>query len=185
MTTQTAAHSIGWPRWALIVFGLLSIIAGVLALIWPGVTILALIILLGIDILIWGILLIVNAFQTGQGRVLAVVFGVLALIAGTALFLQPMRNVGAVVIVLSVFWVVGGLIESIESVVERGRGWGWELVSGLLSIAAGIVAIVWPGITLFVIAVVAGVWMIMIGLMRLIAAFSRGGTTAPSTPAIA
>lgn len=185
MTTQTAAHSIGWPRWALIVFGLLSIIAGVLALIWPGVTILALIILLGIDILIWGILLIVNAFQTGQGRVLAVVFGVLALIAGTALFLQPMRNVGAVVIVLSVFWVVGGLIESIESVVERGRGWGWELVSGLLSIAAGIVAIVWPGITLFVIAVVAGVWMIMIGLMRLIAAFGRGGTTAPSTPAIA
>ena len=185
MTTQSAAHSIGWPRWALIVFGLISIVAGVLALVWPGVTILALIILLGIDILIWGILLIVNAFRTGQGRVLAVVFGVLALIAGTSLFLQPMRNLGAVVIVLSVFWVVGGLIESIESVVERGRGWGWELVSGLLSIAAGIVAIVWPGVTLFVIAVVAGVWMIMIGLMRLIAAFSRSDMTAPSTPAIA
>ena len=185
MTTQTAAHSLGWPRWALIVFGLISIVAGVLALVWPQVTILALVILLGIDILIWGILLIVNAFRTGQGRVLAVVFGVLALIAGTSLFLQPMRNLGAVVIVLSVFWVVGGLIESIESVVERGPGWGWELVSGLLSIGAGIVAIVWPGITLFVIAIVAGVWMIMIGLMRLIAAFTRGGSPAPGTPALA
>jgi uncharacterized membrane protein HdeD (DUF308 family) len=185
LTVETVPHSLGWPRWALIAFGIISIVAGVLALVWPEVTILVLVILLGIDILVWGILLVVNAFQTGQGRVLAVVFGVLALIAGTALFLQPVRNLPAVLIVLSVFWVVGGLIESIQSVVERGPGWGWELVSGLLSIAAGIVAIVWPGITLFAIAIVAGAWMIMIGLMRLIAAFSRGGTTAPSTPAMA
>jgi uncharacterized membrane protein HdeD (DUF308 family) len=180
MTTEAATHSLGWPRWALIVFGIISIIAGVFALVWPGVTILALVIILGIEILIWGVLLVVNAFRSGQGRVLAVVFGVLALIAGTSLFLQPMRNLPALLIVLSLFWVVGGLIESIESVVERGPGWGWELVSGLLSIGAGVVAIVWPGITLFVIAVVAGVWMIMIGLMRLFAAFSRPKAASPT-----
>jgi uncharacterized membrane protein HdeD (DUF308 family) len=185
VTTETANHALGWPRWALITFGIISIIAGVLALIWPGVTILALVILLGIDILIWGVLLVVNAFETGQGRVLAVIFGVLALIAGTSLFLEPVRNLGAVVIVLSVFWVVGGLIEAIESVVERGRGWGWELVSGLLSIAAGIIAIVWPGITLLVVAVVAGVWMIMIGVMRLVAAFGGRSASSPRTPAVA
>lgn len=180
MTTEAATHSLGWPRWALIVFGIISIIAGVFALVWPGVTILALVIILGIELLIWGVLLVVNAFRSGQGRVLAVIFGVLALIAGTSLFLQPMRNLPALLIVLSVFWVVGGLIESIESVVERGPGWGWELVSGLLSIAAGVVAIVWPGITLFVIAIVAGVWMIMIGLMRLFAAFSRPRSATPT-----
>lgn len=100
----------------------------------------------------------VNAFRTGEGRILAVILGVLALIAGAALFLQPLRNVGAIVIVLSVFWVVGGLIEVIDSIVDRGRNWGWELVSVLLSVAAGVIAIVWPGITLFVIAVMAGIW---------------------------
>lgn len=188
MTTGTAPYALGWPRWALITFGIISVIAGILALAWPRVTILALVIILGINILIWGVLLVMNAFRTGQGRVLAVVLGVLALIAGTSLFLQPIRNLGAVLIVLSVFWVVGGLIESIESVVERGPGWGWELVSGLLSIAAGVVAIVWPGITLYVIAIVAGVWMIMIGVMRLVAAFGRrgsGATPAPPAPAVA
>jgi uncharacterized membrane protein HdeD (DUF308 family) len=153
---QTDAYTLGWPRWALITFGIISIIAGVMALVWPGVTVLALVIILGIQILIWGVFLVVNAFQTGQGRVLAVIFGVLALIAGTSLFLRPVRNLGAVVLVLSVFWVVGGLIEVIESIVERTRGWGWELASGLLSIAAGIIAIVWPEITLFVIAITAG-----------------------------
>jgi uncharacterized membrane protein HdeD (DUF308 family) len=181
---RTDPYSLGWPRWALITFGVISIVAGVLALVWPGVTILALVIILGIQILIWGVLLVVNAFQTGEGRVLAVIFGVLALIAGTSLFLQPVRNLGAVVIVLSVFWVVGGLIEVIESIVDRGRGWGWELVSGLLSIGAGIVAIVWPGITLFVVAIMAGIWMIMIGVMRLVAAFGRpSSATPPPAPA--
>lgn len=180
---QADTYSLGWPRWALITFGILSIIAGVLALVWPGVTILALVILLGIQILVWGVLLVVNAFQTGAGRVLAVIFGVLALIAGTSLFLRPVRNLGAVVIVLSVFWVVGGLIETIESIVDRGPGWGWELASGLVSIVAGILAIVWPEITLFVIAIVAGVWMIMIGIMRLVAAFGRPGSGALPPPA--
>jgi uncharacterized membrane protein HdeD (DUF308 family) len=180
---ETDSYSLGWPRWALITFGLISIIAGVMALVWPGVTILALVIFLGIQILVWGVLLVVNAFQAGQGRVLAVIFGVLALIAGTSLFLRPIRNLGAVVIVLSVFWVVGGLIEVIESIVERGKGWGWELTSGLLSIAAGIVAIVWPEITLFVIAIVAGVWMIMVGVMRLVAAFGRSSGAAVPPPA--
>jgi uncharacterized membrane protein HdeD (DUF308 family) len=185
LTERNAVHSLGWPRWALILFGILSIIAGVLALVWPEVTILALVILLGIDILIWGVLLVANAFQTGQGRVLAVILGVLALIAGTALLLRPLRNIPALLIVLSVFWVVGGLIESIESIVDRVPGWGWELVSGLVSIGAGIAVIVWPGITLFVIAIVAGVWMIVIGFMRLIAAFTDGSTSAPATPALA
>ena len=167
-----------WPRWALIVFGLISVVAGAMALAWPGITILVLVILLGIDILIWGIMLMVNAFQTGEGWLLAVILGVLALIAGTSLFLQPLRNLGVIVIVLSVFWVVGGLIEVIESIVERGRNWGWELVSGFLSVAAGVIAIAWPGITLFVIAVMAGIWMIAIGVIRLIAAFTKQPATA-------
>lgn len=48
-------------------------------------------------------------------------------------------------VVLSVFWVVGGLIQTIGSIVERDEHWVLELFSGLLSVAAGVVAVVWPG----------------------------------------
>jgi uncharacterized membrane protein HdeD (DUF308 family) len=171
----------GWPRWALVLFGVISVIFGVLALVWPELTILALVILLGIEILIWGVMLMVNAFREGQGRVLAVILGVLALIAGTALFLRPLRNLPAVVIVVSLFWVVGGLIEAIGSIVDRGRGWGWELVSGLASIAAGILVITWPEITLGIIAMVVGIWMIVLGVVRIVAAFMPTGTGGPPT----
>jgi uncharacterized membrane protein HdeD (DUF308 family) len=175
----TDTYSLGWPRWALITFGIISVVLGVLALVWPGLTILALVIVLGIEILVWGVLLVVNAFQEGQGRILAVILGVLALIAGTSLFLRPLRNIPALIIVLSVFWVVGGLVEAIGSIVDRGPGWGWGLVSGLLSVAAGILVISWPEITLFVIAITAGIWMIVLGVVRIVAAFSRSGTGVP------
>jgi hypothetical protein len=171
----------GWPRWALVLFGVISVIFGILALVWPELTILALVILLGIEILIWGVMLMVNAFREGQGRVLAVILGVLALIAGTALFLRPLRNLPAVVIVVSLFWVVGGLIEAIGSIVDRDRGWGWELISGLASIAAGILVITWPEITLGIIAMVVGIWMIILGVVRIVAAFMPAGTGGPPT----
>jgi uncharacterized membrane protein HdeD (DUF308 family) len=172
-------YAMGWPRWALITFGVISVILGILALIWPGLTILALVIVLGIEILIWGVMLMVNAFQEGQGRILAVILGVLALIAGTSLFLRPLRNIPALIIVLSVFWVVGGLVEAIGSIVDRGPGWGWGLFSGLVSVAAGIMVISWPEITLFVIAITAGIWMIVLGVVRIVAAFSRSGSGVP------
>ncbi len=161
------------PKWAAILFGALSIIAGVLALAWPGMTILILVSLLGIQLLIYGVFAVVTAFETGEGRVLAVIFGVLAFLAGTSLWLRPLRNVGAVVVVLSIFWIVGGLTQTIGSIVDRGEHWGLELISGLLSLGAGIVAIVWPGITLLAIAVTGGIWMIMIGVVQIMGGLRR------------
>jgi uncharacterized membrane protein HdeD (DUF308 family) len=175
MTMTTAA--IGLPKWALITFGLLSVVAGIMALVWPGVTVLVLVVLLGIQLIIYGVVAMMRAFETGQGRILTVIFGVLAILAGTSLWLRPLRNLGAVVVVISVFWVAGGLVQTIGAIVDRDRHWGFELVMGLVSVAAGIVAIAWPGITLLAIAVMTGVWMIVIGLTWLVAGF-RGGSGA-------
>lgn len=175
--TALASNGIQLPKWAMITFGLLSVIAGVLALAWPGLTILVLVALLGVHLLIYGVLTMIAAFQTGQGRVLAVIFGVLSILAGTSLWLRPMQNIGAVVIVISVFWVVGGVVQTISALVERDDDWGVELLSGLLSLGAGIVTMAWPGITLLVIAINAGIWMILIGVMRIWMAFRLRSTT--------
>lgn len=70
----------------------------------------------------------------------------------------------------------------IESVVERSKNWGWELISGLLSVAAGVIAITWPGITLLVIALTAGIWMIAIGSVRILAAFGKRTPATATAP---
>ena len=61
-----------------------------------------------------------------------------------------------------------------------GLHWWWGLAFGVITVAAGICALVWPGITLLAAAVIFGVQLIIGGVYRLVAAFSSqdvsGGT---------
>jgi uncharacterized membrane protein HdeD (DUF308 family) len=51
------------------------------------------------------------------------------------------------------------------------QGRGWTATMGILSILAGIVVLVYPGITLLVLAVVLGVWLLVFGAMQIFLAF--------------
>lgn len=170
--TSTGPTDMRLPTWAAVLFGVISLAAGVAALVWPEITILVLVSLLGIQILIYGVIVMVRAFQTGEARILAVIFGVLSLLAGTALWLRPLRNLGAVVVVLAVFWIVGGVMQVIGSFIERDEGWGAELASGVVSALSGFILIAWPAATLLVMAILAGIWMVIIGLIQIFVAFS-------------
>ena len=61
-----------------------------------------------------------------------------------------------------------------------GRHWGWLLAFGIITLAAGIAVLVWPGRTLVVIAVLFGIQLIVTGIFRFVAAFAvddlTGGT---------
>jgi uncharacterized membrane protein HdeD (DUF308 family) len=73
-------------------------------------------------------------------------------------------------------WLVGasliltGIVEVMALHGERGIGWAvW--ISGALLVAAGLAMIVWPGITLWALAVLAGIGLVLAGVMRLVTAF--------------
>ncbi len=53
-----------------------------------------------------------------------------------------------------------------EAIGRIGRHWGWMLAFGILTIAAGICALVWPGITLLAAAIVFGTWLIFFGVLQ-------------------
>jgi uncharacterized membrane protein HdeD (DUF308 family) len=60
-----------------------------------------------------------------------------------------------------------------------GRHWGWLLAFGIVTVAAGIVALAWPSATLLVIAIVFGIELVVLGIFRFVAAFGHdlgGGT---------
>lgn len=171
--TAVASTRTGYvmPKWAAILFGLLSIAAGIAALFWPHITILALVVVLAIDLFMYGIYIIMAAFRTDQGKVLAVIFGVLSFLAATTLLLRPLQSIPTLLIVLSVFWVVGGLVMTIGSIIDRDEGWGWDLAMGLISVGAGIFLIARPGLSLVAIAYTAGIWMIVTGIIQLVGGF--------------
>jgi len=53
-----------------------------------------------------------------------------------------------------------------------GRHWAWGLAFGVITVAAGICALVWPGITLLAAAVIFGVQLVIGGVYRVVTAFS-------------
>jgi len=108
---------------SLILRGVLAIIVGIIALAWPSVTILALVILFAVYAFMDAGFAFMRAFSSGR--------------AGP---------------------VVG------------------YLLLGLVDLAAGVVALVWPGPTALVLVLLVGIWAVVGGLMVLVAGFGSGET---------
>jgi uncharacterized membrane protein HdeD (DUF308 family) len=63
-------------------------------------------------------------------------------------------------------------------------GRGWAIGSAVLSIVAGIILMAWPGISLLALAVVLGIWLLIFGIMEIVAAFQlRSATHRPPSAA--
>jgi len=102
---------------------------------------------------------------------LPVLRGVVLLILGLFMLIQPLGTVKALVWVFGVFAIIDGLIAIAQWLSNRKEpGAGWWLVSGLVGIAFGIIAVVWTGPTAQVIFYLIALWVLVIGALGIIAA---------------
>jgi len=95
----------GKPFWALVVVGLLGIAAGLVTLIWPGITALVLLMFIAAWAVAMGVFQIVAAIRLRKeirGEWLLGLSGALSVIFGIVMFVQP--GAGA----LAVIWAIGG-----------------------------------------------------------------------------
>jgi uncharacterized membrane protein HdeD (DUF308 family) len=162
----------GW----VLTFGIITLLAGVLVVIWPGRTIEVIAVLFGIQLIVAGIFRFVAAFaadeESGGTRVLLALLGVLSLIVGLYAVRNLQVTVAALALLLGIFWIVNGVVETFAALSHRGMpSRGWTIFMGLLSIVAGIVVLVYPGISLLTLALVLGFWLLLYGIMEIVAAF--------------
>lgn len=161
----------GFQPWkSLYTLGIVMIILGVLILAWPGATLLVMAILFGCYLVVSGIMGMVEGFSdrhrpTGM-RVAYVIMGVLGVVLG----LYCLRRVDVTVLILafllSVFWVMRGIIDISAAMSMSGTpGNGWLLFSGFLSVIAGVLVLFWPGITLAILIAFAGAWLLVYGAL--------------------
>ncbi|SRR5258707_2656183 len=105
--------------------------------------------------------------------VFAIIFGLIALFApGIALL--------AFIYVFAAYALIDGIVAVFTAIQERGSlsRWGWVLFEGILSIIAGIVAFVYPGLTALVLLYLVASWAIVTGILELVAAFAIRGFAA-------
>src|SRR5262245_4120917 len=103
--------------------------------------------------------------------------GVVALIFGIVALRNPNAGAGAVVVAFAVFAFADGIVDFVlaGSMARDGQRWGWYLFEGLVSIAAGIIALANPRLTLLALVVLVGVRAVVIGFLEFGAAFSWPG----------
>ena len=93
--------------------------------------------------------------------------GLLAILFGILAFTWP----GLTAVILVTIWGVYALFDGIVGIIAGIKGkWGSLVVLGLLSILAGAVALVWPGLTAISLLWVLAIWIIVAGAMQIAAA---------------
>ncbi|HEY4466006.1 MAG TPA: HdeD family acid-resistance protein [Streptosporangiaceae bacterium] len=160
----------------IMVFGIITVLAGVAVLVWPGRTLIVVAVLFGIQLIVTGIFRFVAAFAsddlTGGTRVLLAVLGVLSLIIGLYAIRHVLLTLLALALLLGIFWVVNGAVELFTALSHREMpSRGWTAFMGVLSIVAGIIVLAYPGISLLTLAIVLSVWLLFFGIMQITLAF--------------
>ena len=156
-----------WPAF----FGVVSIIAGVLALAWPGPTLLVLAVVFGFELIVWGIYRLVGAITFGDAgggaRTLWAILGVLSLLLGFYSLRHIVITLLSLGLLLGIFWLVDGIGLIVSAVEHRGMpGRGLSLLSGVLGAIAGLVLLVWPAISILTLAWLAGLWLLILGVTQ-------------------
>jgi uncharacterized membrane protein HdeD (DUF308 family) len=173
-----------------LVSGLLAVILGVIVLAWPGISILVAAILFGAYLLVTGIAQVVMAFSlhvTAGGRILLFISGAAALILAVLAFRH--FGEGYAVLLLAIWIGVGFVFRGVATTVAAISdptlpGRGWQIFLGVISLIAGIVVIASPFESIITLAIVVGVWLIVIGVFEVVTAFGiRKAAKSLSTPA--
>jgi uncharacterized membrane protein HdeD (DUF308 family) len=164
----------GPPRWLAAVAGVLSILVGIAALVWPGPTLLAVGLLFGIYFVIWAIGILVRAVGASDVpvglRVLDVVVGVIALFVGLGLVVRPGASVATAALILGFWWLVLGVMQLVHGIVDP-VGRVWNVVWGIVGAIAGIIILASPQIALGTLVLIVGISLILQGALELLVAF--------------
>ncbi|MGA8208245.1 MAG: DUF308 domain-containing protein [Candidatus Dormiibacterota bacterium] len=150
-------------------FGVLCLVAGLLALIRPGFALLALALLFGAQLVVAGVFRLVQAIAVPDEsiwlRAALALLAILSFLVGLFLLRHPVLSILILALVLGLFWIIHGFLELLTAF-SRGitHGRVWLIASGVLSIIAGVILFSIPGISLLALAIVLGVWLVLFGV---------------------
>ena len=162
--------------WALALLGLCALIFGILALTWPGITVIVLAIIFGAFVLVSGIFSLVAAvgpMEAGQ-RVLLILLGLLGIVVGAIVLLWP--GIGDLILLLLIaLWaLVAGVLQLIAAFRQKGRASEkWLLgLTGALAVILGVLLLSFPMAGVLALILIIGIFAILIGISLFVLAFT-------------
>ncbi len=160
--------------WLFLVSGLFSLFVGATLVFWPGKTLTVVGWLIGLWMLFFGILRVIMALFGGEadGRWVVLIVGTIGVGLGIVVMKNPSETVGIIALIAAIFWVISGIIDVFRGITDSEMpSRGWVIFGGLAAIGAGAVLLLWPAATITVLAIIAGVFFVVDGIMQIVASF--------------
>jgi uncharacterized membrane protein HdeD (DUF308 family) len=166
-----------------IITGLLMIVLGGLFLAQPGLSLASVIWLVGIFAIVYGVFLVIaGLIGIRDGGGWGIALGVLAVIMGVVVLAWPAATSLAILYVIAAWAIISGIADIAGAFVGGISGGRrvWLVIIGLLGIAVGIYFFVHPVTGVLALLWVVGVYLVALGILRIIAGFMQ-----PPRPAAA
>ncbi len=163
--------------WAVALRGLVMVVFGILALSWPDKTGTVLLKIFGIIILVYGVVMLIEALLARRGEeqssIWPLVGAIVAIAAGVITLAWPSATDLVVLYIVAIWAIVSGVIEVAAAFSFPVRDWAaWLLAAGgLVSIVVGILLISFPGDGIVGLAWLIGLYALFIGLLHVVIGF--------------
>lgn len=167
-----------WRRLGLVVFGLLTVVYGLLVMSLRPAALATVAVLAGIALVVGGVVQLGLASEVERGwRWLAYVGGVVGIVAGLAALFWPTLTLFVLALVTAWSLVINGVVRIVDSVATRARELWWlGLLAGVLELGLGLWAISSPGRELLLLVNLIGIYLIITGLDAIVAALTAERT---------
>lgn len=168
--------------WLVVLRGVFAILFGVLAFIWPGITIGALVILFGAYALIDGVSSVATGvmhWQENDRWWVMLLEGIAGIVFGILTFVWPAVTAVVLLFFIAVWAIITGVLELVAAVRLRKEIDGeWALgLAGVLSVLFGIVMLLRPGAGALALIWVIGSYAIVFGVLLIFLGFKLRGVT--------
>jgi uncharacterized membrane protein HdeD (DUF308 family) len=168
---EAAAIAASWQ--ATLFLGVVTLILGLIVTLHPSGSLNVIAVLLGILMIISGIFHLVRVFDNREPhRFWLGIAGLLFVVLGVVLIRHLHLTTAIIGLIIGIVWIVQGIVSLIAGLSGGSRqGRGWWIFFGLISLIAGIVVASAPVSSVTVLAVLLGIWFMVMGALEIIGAF--------------
>ncbi len=158
---------------ATILLGALTLVLGLVVTFHPTGSLNVVAILLGILMIFSGIFHLLRVFDVNEvHRVWVGIVGLLFVVIGVLLIRHLNLSLAIIGVFIGITWIVQGLVSLIAGLSGGAReGRIWWTAFGAISLIAGVVVAVAPVTSLSVLAVLLGMWFVIMGIFEIVGGF--------------